>query len=391
MSIYGGEEWTCDLMPNSPQIDLKKILQSRTPDSFNSLPQNEYLPTLAAAFLLDRKAQNLTKKTLDFYRMNLQKFIEWCDTQTVKTVTELSPDLLRGFFIAMSERGHNAGGIRALYRTIRVFVRWYALEFEPTEWRDPLRKVKMPKADEDPLEPVPLETIRAMIDTCTRGQFTGERDRAILLFLLDTGVRAGELLALDKQDADILTGDILIRKSKSRKPRTVFVGRTARRALRAYLKLREEVVTLDLADYDNESGRLVVRGKGNKERTAWLTGGAARALTDWLGVRGDNPGALFIAVNKSGRMASYKNMTPKTIYKMLAKRATEAGVKSFSPHDMRRTFVSDLLDAGADITTVSKMAGHSSVTTTSRYDRRPEEAKCKAASLLHVPYAGRGA
>lgn len=154
---------------------------------------------------------------------------------------------------------------------------------------------------------------------------------------------------------------------------------------------REEVVTLDLADLASEDGRLVVRGKGNKERTAWLTGGAARAMSDWLTVRGGDPGALFVAVNKSGRMASQNNMTPKTIYNMLAKRAIEAGVKSFSPHDMRRTFVSDLLDAGADITTVSKMAGHSSVTTTSRYDRRPEEAKRKAASLLHVPYAGRGA
>ena len=114
-------------------------------------------------------------------------------------------------------------------------------------------------------------------------------------------------------------------------------------------------------------------------------------MTDWLAVRGADPGALFVAVNKSGRITNYEHMTPKTIYTMLAKRATEAGVKSFSPHDMRRTFVSDLLDAGADITTVSKMAGHSSVTTTSRYDRRPEEAKRKAASLLHVPYAGRGA
>lgn len=152
---------------------------------------------------------------------------------------------------------------------------------------------------------------------------------------------------------------------------------------------REEVVKLALSDFTAEDGRLLVRGKGNKERTAWLMGGAFRALVDWLNVRGDDPGALFVAVNKSGRSANFRHMTPKTVYSMLQKRAKEAGVKAFSPHDLRRTFVSDLLDAGADITTVSKMAGHANVTTTARYDRRPEEAKRKAASLLHVPYTGR--
>jgi site-specific recombinase XerD len=82
-------------------------------------------------------------------------------------------------------------------------------------------------------------------------------------------------------------------------------------------------------------------------------------------------------------------MTNQAIYNLLAKRAELAGVKEFSPHDMRRTFVSDLLDAGADITTVAKMAGHSSVTTTARYDRRGEQAKQKAAGLLHIAYRRR--
>jgi len=79
-------------------------------------------------------------------------------------------------------------------------------------------------------------------------------------------------------------------------------------------------------------------------------------------------------------------LTSQAIYNMLRKRAEEAGVKSFSPHDLRRSFISHLLDKGADIATISKMAGHANVQTTARYDRRPEEAKRKAAELLHVPY-----
>ena len=63
-----------------------------------------------------------------------------------------------------------------------------------------------------------------------------------------------------------------------------------------------------------------------------------------------------------------------------------AHVREFSPLDLRRTCVSDLLDTGADIATVAKMAGHANVQTTARYDWRPEDAKRKAAGPFHVPY-----
>lgn len=148
---------------------------------------------------------------------------------------------------------------------------------------------------------------------------------------------------------------------------------------------RAEVVGLDVTDLNFETGELVVRGKGNRERTLWVTNGAADALADWLTKRGDGPGAIFCPVDKGGAV-HVRRMTSQAVYNMLRKRARQAGVKQFSPHDLRRSFVSDLLDAGADVVTVQKLAGHASVQTTARYDRRGEEAKRKAVGLLHVPY-----
>jgi site-specific recombinase XerD len=80
-------------------------------------------------------------------------------------------------------------------------------------------------------------------------------------------------------------------------------------------------------------------------------------------VRSNQEGALILPVNKSGKVIN-RRMTTQAIYNVLQKRAEEFGVSDFSPHDLRRTFASDLLDAGSDIATVAKMVGHAFVNTT---------------------------
>jgi integrase/recombinase XerD len=118
-----------------------------------------------------------------------------------------------------------------------------------------------------------------------------------------------------------------------------------------------------------------------------LAGGAARAVGDWVALRGAAPGALFLPVNKGGAIRG-AGLSAAAIYKVLQKRLGQAGVAELSPHDFRRTFVGDLLDAGIDLATVQQLAGHASVTTTARYDRRGEAAKRKAVEVLHFPYRG---
>jgi len=153
---------------------------------------------------------------------------------------------------------------------------------------------------------------------------------------------------------------------------------------------RSSVVKLDLADYSRADETLHIRSaKGRKDYLSQIPQeGAIAALEDWIAVRGDSPGPLFWPVNKGGNLAP-RRLSSQAIYNILAKRAKQAGVEHFSPHDIRRTLAGDLLDAGADVVTVQKILAHASVTTTARYDRRPEQTKREAAKRIHIPYKGR--
>jgi site-specific recombinase XerD len=149
---------------------------------------------------------------------------------------------------------------------------------------------------------------------------------------------------------------------------------------------RAETVALDVADYDPESGALTIRrGKGNKARVMYATNGAREALGAWFAVRGTEPGPLLTPADKAGRIV-LRRLTPESVLDRLAHLAGRAGIARFSPHDMRRSFISDLLDNGADLAVVQAMAGHANPATTARYDRRGERAKQRAAGLLLVPY-----
>jgi len=147
---------------------------------------------------------------------------------------------------------------------------------------------------------------------------------------------------------------------------------------------RAELVALDVDDFRDgrDSGTLLVRGKGSKERLVPLTNGALDAVRDWIAVRGDGAGALLLPVRRGGSIGWGSRLTTSAVWKRLRDIARSAGLGDVSPHDLRRTACTALLDAGVDLGTAGKILGHASVETTKRYDRRDERAMARAASLV---------
>jgi integrase len=149
---------------------------------------------------------------------------------------------------------------------------------------------------------------------------------------------------------------------------------------------RSELARLQLEDVDRESGRVAVRrGKGRKDRITYLPPSALPALEDWVAVRGEDDGSLLRPVRKGGRIEQ-RAMSAQAVRDLCVSLAAAAATAPWSPHDARRTWTGDLLDATGDLSIAQQLAGHSSPATTARYDRRPEATRRRAAAQLHVPY-----
>jgi site-specific recombinase XerC len=125
-------------------------------------------------------------------------------------------------------------------------------------------------------------------------------------------------------------------------------------------------------------------GKGNKDRRLFAGNGSPEALRQWLVMRGQAAGPLLVAISKRGRLLP-RRLSDKAMTRILQDRATAVGIATaFSPRDLRRTWISTLLDAGADLATVAELAGYANIAITAKYGRRSDAPKRKAAELRRV-------
>ena len=291
------------------------------------------LPSWFDAFLIDRKSQDMAPGTLRFYRDKLKLIDKHLAGEHVSRVSEITPATIRSMLVALEVEGHNRGGIHQAFRTLRAFLNWYAREEEPDAWQSPLRNIKPPRLSETPLKSIEVRTVGKLLDVCG-DDYCGIRDRAIILFLLDSGLRASELLALDVEHVDIIQGDVRVRNGKGNKSRTVAIGRKTRRAMRAYVKLHS----------------------GDSE-ALWLTDDGER-LTYW------------------------------GLNRIVDRLARKAGVPKPELHDFRRAFALNCLRNGMDVYSLQRLMGHSDLQVMRRYlDQTDEDIRAAHAKASPVDNA----
>lgn len=276
-------------------------------------PRSDPLSLAFSDFLLDREARNQTPATLRWYRRCVNLLGDFLRAQSVASIEDVTAAHVRRFIVHLSEN-HTPGGVVTVYTGVRAFLRWYIEEYPRPGW-NPLAKIKPPKRPTERLDPLSLADFSAMVDGCPRRSFNGDRDRALLMLLLDTGVRHQELTDLLVGDVDQHTGQVIVRSGKGRKGRAVFIGAKTRRALLAYYRHRESL--------DNDA-----------------------AL--WVKRDGD-------PLTKAG-------------IRMIVRRAADrAGIDAPGMHEFRRAFAINYLRNGGDVATLQRLLGHSSIETVNRY------------------------
>lgn len=282
--------------------------------------------------------RGLAENTLKSYRRDLRRYVEFLDAQGIDDLAAIDEPLVVGFLMALREgdADHPPLSAASAGRTV-VAVRGFhkfavkdgLATIDPSVGvRPPAPAKRLPKA-------LPLADVEAILDAAgAPGTVLALRDRALLELLYGTGARISEAVGLDVDDLDLGdpdgSGGTVLLRGKGSKERVVPVGRFARDALSAYLvRARPELVSTGSS----------VKASANTERA----------------------GALFLNA-RGGRLSRQSAWT------VIVRSAERAGVKAeVSPHTMRHSFATHLLEGGADVRVVQELLGHASVTTTQVY------------------------
>jgi integrase/recombinase XerD len=267
----------------------------------------EFLASLAAE-------RGLAPATVAAYRRDLNQYAAFLDA------AEPTRELVSAFVQSLTAAGQAPATVARKVAAVRGLHRFLVAEGLHPE--DPTLLLESPRRGKALPKALTVEEIERLLAAPDPGDRLGRRDRALLEFLYATGTRVAEAVGLDQLDVDLEAGTALV-TGKGGKQRLVPIGGHARRALAAYLE-----------------DRLRLRREGR------------------------DPGAVFLNA-RGGRL------TRQGVFAIVRKHAQRAGLdpESVSPHVLRHSMATHMVEGGADLRTIQEVLGHASITTTQVYTR----------------------
>ena len=260
-------------------------------------------------------------KTVENYDHYLTRFLEFSKAKTPKDITDRSVQEFRLFL--NRQPGAPASGARATMKrrtqnyyliALRAFLKYLQRQEIPSLSPERIELAKVPDRSLDLISSAELERLMAAPDT---SELKGIRDKAMIELLFSTGLRVSELCALD-------------------------------------------------TDLDLSRDELSVRGKGDKVRVVFLSEDAKRAVAAYLKARKDMDEALFVSYGRGSKTP--RRITPRAVEQLVKQYAIKAGItKKVTPHVIRHSFATDLLENGADLRSVQALLGHANIATTQVY------------------------
>lgn len=262
-------------------------------------------------------------KTVENYDYYLNRFCNW---GKVNNPAQITSDLIRNYRLWLNRQTDNYGrGLKKSTQNyhliaIRSFLKYLSKQDVNSLAPEKIELAKMPERQIDFLEGSDLERLLEAPLKTEEKKIIQLRDKAILEMLFSTGLRVSELA-----------------------------------------KLKIDNVNLEKEEF-------TVRGKGDKLRVVFLSNQTKHWLKQYLTARRDLSPYLFVRHDKAKGKEEPKNLTPRSVQRLIKKYSRDAGItKHVTPHTMRHSFATDLLTNGADIRSVQTMLGHSSITTTQIY------------------------
>lgn len=260
------------------------------------------------SFLVDCQARSLRPSTIQAYRQYNLLFFDFIRDKGVFRVEDIAAVHIRAYMVYLQGRGWAQTSIASAYRMMRVFFNFLVRDDVLT--RSPMAQVRIPKVDRRLKSAFADREIRSMLKAAIV-----PRDKALIMFLLDTGARISEVLAVNIGDVDIATGRVFLQHTKDREQRIVYLGSQARRLLLKYYRT--------------------------------------------LAIRPDAP--LWVDLRRGRRLLR------NGVQQLLTRIGKRAGVVECGPHRFRRTFAISYLRNGGDIFTLQRILGHASLDMVKQY------------------------